>query len=244
VTFAVGGKAAGRRVVRERTAPLQQEDQAERRPDRGPAARVLRKAQRSSQEEDHGGAQASSQAGLSAPSQPLRTGSVQLQLSSSLTRAERALVKSAALEDLLIGALADLGLAAVSVNCRLANPREVRRLNRKFADHDETTDVLAFPARAGEGAGDFLMPPSEANFIGDIVISVATAVEQAPEGGGDAAAELRLLAVHALLHLLGHDHDRSAQAARMTAATRRLLARDASRRGLSAPAVPQLPTQA
>jgi probable rRNA maturation factor len=169
---------------------------------------------------------------------------VQVQLSSGLTSSERALVKSAALEDLLIGALADLGIPAVSVNCRLANPPEVRRLNRKFADHDELTDVLAFPALAAEGAGDFRMPPSETNFMGDIVISVATAVEQARLGGGDAAAELRLLAVHGLLHLLGHDHHQPDPAARMTSTTRRLLSRDARRRGLPAPPVPALQTQA
>jgi probable rRNA maturation factor len=169
---------------------------------------------------------------------------VQVQLSASLTRAERALVKTAALEDLLIGALGDLGLPAVSVNCRLANPLEVRRLNRKFADHDETTDVLAFPALIAEGRGDFRTPPSETNFIGDIVISVATAAEQAHLAGVDAAAELRLLAVHGLLHLLGHDHHQPRPAARMTSATRRLLSRDASRRGLPSPAVPALQTRA
>jgi len=169
---------------------------------------------------------------------------VQVQLSSSLTTAERALVKSAALEDLLTGALGDLGQAAVSVNCRLADPREVRRLNRKFADHDETTDVLAFPALNAEGGGDFRLPPSEINFLGDIVISVATAAEQAHLAGVDAAAELRLLAVHGLLHLLGHDHHQAAPAARMTSATRRLLSRDASRRGIPAPAVPALQSQA
>jgi probable rRNA maturation factor len=169
---------------------------------------------------------------------------VQVQLSSSLTRAERALVKAAALEDLLVGALADLRLPAANVNCRLANPLEVRRLNRKFADHDETTDVLAFPAVAAEGNGDFRVPPSETNFMGDIVISVATAAEQAQLAGVDAAAELRLLAVHGLLHLVGHDHNEPDGAARMTSTTRRLLSRDARRRGVAAPAVPALKTQA
>ncbi len=169
---------------------------------------------------------------------------MRVQLSSSLTREERALAKTAALQDLLTGALRDLGLPAGSVNCRLANPLEVRRLNRKFAGHDKTTDVLAFPALAAEVGAAFRLPPSETNFIGDIVISVATAVEQAQLAGVDAAAELRLLAVHGLLHLVGHDHHLPEPAARMTSATRRLLSRDASRRGVPAPAVPTLPTQA
>jgi probable rRNA maturation factor len=169
---------------------------------------------------------------------------VRLQLASVLSRAERDLVKAAALDALLIGALGDLHLTAASLNCRLTNPVEIRRLNRKFANHDEVTDVLAFPAVAAEGGGDFRIPPSETDFIGDIVISVATAAEQADLAGVDTAGELRLLAVHGLLHLLGHDHHQSEPASRMTTATRRLLSRDASRRGVPAPRVPALQSQA
>jgi probable rRNA maturation factor len=80
--------------------------------------------------------------------------------------------------------------------------------------------------------------------MGDIVISVATAAERAQLAGVDAAAELRLLAVHGLLHLVGHDHNEPDGAARMTSTTRRLLSRDARRRGVAAPAVPALKTQA
>ncbi|MGA8206798.1 MAG: rRNA maturation RNase YbeY [Candidatus Dormiibacterota bacterium] len=165
---------------------------------------------------------------------------MRLQLASVLSRAEQNLVKAAALDALLRGALGDLDLTAASVNCRLTNPREIRRLNRKFANHDEVTDVLAFPALAAEGGIDFPIPPTEADFLGDIVISVATAAEQADLTGVEAAAELRLLAVHGLLHLLGHDHHQSGAASRMTTATRRLLGRDASRRGVPVPRVPAL----
>lgn len=169
---------------------------------------------------------------------------MRLQLASVLSRAERDVVQASGLEALLTGALGDLELPAASVNCRLTNPLEIRRLNRKFANHDEVTDVLAFPAVAAEGGSDFRIPPSETDFIGDIVISVATASEQADRAGVDAAAELRLLAVHGLLHLLGHDHHQSGQASLMTTATRRLLGRDASRRGVPAPRVPALYSQA
>jgi probable rRNA maturation factor len=169
---------------------------------------------------------------------------VRLHLAPVLSRAERDLVKAAALEALLTGALGDLELPAASLNCRLTDPLEIRRLNRKFANQDEVTDVLAFPAVAAEGGSDFLIPPSESDFIGDIVISVATAAQQAGLAGVDAAEELRLLAVHGLLHLLGHDHHQRVPASRMTTATRRLLSRDASRRGVPAPRVPALQSPA
>lgn len=169
---------------------------------------------------------------------------MRLQLASALSKAERDLVKAAALDALLSGALADLELSAASLNCRLTDPLEIRRLNRTFANRDEVTDVLAFAAAAVEDGRDFQIPASETDLIGDIVISVATAAEQADLAGVDAAAELRLLAVHGLLHLLGHDHNQPEPASRMTIATRRLLSRDASRRGVPAPRVPALQAQA
>jgi probable rRNA maturation factor len=169
---------------------------------------------------------------------------VRLQLASVLSRAERDLAKAAGLDALLTGVLADLELPAASLNCRLTDPLEIRRLNRRFADQDEVTDVLAFAAVAAEGDRGFQIPATETDFIGDIVISVATAADQAELAGVDVATELRLLAVHGLLHLLGHDHHQPAPARRMTTATRRLLSLDASRRGTPAPKVPALQSQA
>ena len=91
---------------------------------------------------------------------------------------------------------------------------ELRALNKQFLDVDAPTDVLAFPA--GDGVEDGA--PSVGR-IGDIAISVERAQAQA----SDVVAELRLLAVHGLLHCLGHDHARRDEAAAMTAATRELL---------------------
>lgn len=90
---------------------------------------------------------------------------------------------------------------------RLTDDAELTGLNAGFRGVGEPTDVLAFPADDGE-------------HVGDIAISVERAIAQRPE---DPAAELRLLAVHGLLHCLGHDHHGDAEAARMTAETRRLL---------------------
>ena len=91
---------------------------------------------------------------------------------------------------------------------------ELRALNKQFLDVDAPTDVLAFPGDddAGDGA-------RSVGRVGDIAISVERAQAQA----GDAVAELRLLAVHGLLHCLGHDHAGRDEAAVMTAATRELL---------------------
>lgn len=101
-------------------------------------------------------------------------------------------------------ALAVPARAALAV--RLTSDVELRALNRDFRSVDAPTDVLAFP-------GD------EHLHVGDVAISVERALAQAPDG----AAELRLLAVHGLLHCLGHDHAEPDEAAEMTELTRRLL---------------------
>jgi probable rRNA maturation factor len=93
-----------------------------------------------------------------------------------------------------------------SLCVRLTDDAELRDLNARFLGVDAATDVLAFPA--GERAR-----------VGDVAISVERAVGQAPDG----VAELRLLAVHGLLHCLGHDHAVPDEAAAMSAATRMLL---------------------
>ena len=80
----------------------------------------------------------------------------------------------------------------------------LRSLNRRFRGEDRTTDVLSF---AGEG-----------DYLGDIAISVPRARTQARAGGHSLEAELQLLVVHGVLHLLGHDHASPAQRRAMWAA--------------------------
>lgn len=100
---------------------------------------------------------------------------------------------------------------SASLAVRLSDDAELRELNARFLGADEPTDVLAFPAgKAGS---------NEARRVGDIAISVERALQQ----GSDPVAELRLLAIHGLLHCLGHDHADPAEAASMSVATRRLL---------------------
>lgn len=123
-----------------------------------------------------------------------------------LDSAGRRAVRAAALAPLLRRSGDILGIPPrASLAVRLTDDVEMARLNERFRGADGATDVLAFP---GE------LP----RHVGDIAVSVERAQRQ-PDG----AAELRLLAVHGLLHCLGHDHADAAGAAAMTAATRRLL---------------------
>jgi probable rRNA maturation factor len=73
---------------------------------------------------------------------------------------------------------------------------ELRRLNREFRGKDEATDVLSFPAG-----------PDAAATLGDIAISLGRARAQAREYDHTLEAEVRILLLHGVLHLLGHDHE-------------------------------------
>jgi probable rRNA maturation factor len=90
----------------------------------------------------------------------------------------------------------------------------VRRLNGRYRGIDRITDVLAFPAGPA--------PAGAEPFLGDIVIAKGQAARQAARIGHPLWAELRVLALHGLLHLLGHDHERDDGAmARVEARLRR-----------------------
>jgi len=79
------------------------------------------------------------------------------------------------------------------VSLSLSDDQELLALNRQYADEDHATDVLSFCQE-------------DAEFLGDIVISVETATRQAKTAGHSLLAELTHLAVHGLVHLLGYDH--------------------------------------
>jgi probable rRNA maturation factor len=87
------------------------------------------------------------------------------------------------------------------VTVLLVGDRAMRALNRRWRGKDAPTDVLAFSQREGEGGG--LHP----ELLGDVVISVATALRQARENRCCLAAELDRLVAHGLLHLLGYEHE-------------------------------------
>ena len=104
-----------------------------------------------------------------------------------------------------------------SVTVALVPDQRIRALNRQFRRKDRPTDVLSFPA-------------DERGRLGDIVIGVGVARAQAAEAGHSLGAELRVLALHGLLHLLGYDHERDA--GRMARVEARLRARGGLPSGL------------
>ena len=96
------------------------------------------------------------------------------------------------------------------VSVAVVSDSVVRRLNRVYRRKDKATDVLSFPATAPDGqpvrarrARAVVMP-----HLGDIVIARGVARRQAKACGHTEATELKVLALHGLLHLLGYDHER------------------------------------
>jgi len=83
-----------------------------------------------------------------------------------------------------------------AVNVLLTSNRTLRRLNRQFRGQDEPTDVLSFPAL-----------DASAELAGDIAISVDLARRNARLLGHSPAEEVKILALHGLLHLAGYDHE-------------------------------------
>ncbi len=84
----------------------------------------------------------------------------------------------------------------------ISDDETLRELNRRFRGQDEPTDVLAFP---DDTRGPFASLPGMPRYLGDVVISYPRAEAQATEAGHTPRAELQLLVVHGVLHLLGHD---------------------------------------
>lgn len=101
-----------------------------------------------------------------------------------------------------------------AVTIALVSDAKIRTLNREFRGVDRTTDVLSFPSAA--------VASSDSQELGDIAIARGVAARQARDAGHTLSTEIRVLALHGLLHLLGYDHERDAgQMARLEARLRR-----------------------
>ena len=105
----------------------------------------------------------------------------------------------------------------------LTGDEHVREYNRRYRGLNETTDVLAFAAREKPLDQRFQAPPGTEHWLGDIVIALPQARRQAREAGHPINDEVRLLAVHGFLHLVGYDHAEPAEEATMSALTNRIL---------------------
>lgn len=108
--------------------------------------------------------------------------------------------------------------SAGEVSIVLADDAELRELNRQYLDVDAPTDVLSFPS--GE-----VDPETGETYLGDVILSVPQAQAQASAAGHSLEAEVQLLVVHGVLHLLGYDHAEAADKAGMWAAQARALSR-------------------
>lgn len=91
------------------------------------------------------------------------------------------------------------------VSVVLADDEYIRELNRQFRGKDCPTDVLSFALN--EGDEPEIQGGPEETLLGDIVISLETAIRQAEDFGHSLERELAYLTVHGILHLMGYDHE-------------------------------------
>lgn len=109
-----------------------------------------------------------------------------------------------------------LAPAGAEVVIRLVDADEGRALNHRYRGRDYATNVLSFPFEAPPGL--------EFPLLGDLAICAPVVAREAAEQGKALEAHWAHMVVHGMLHLLGHDHQRAAEARRMEALERELLA--------------------
>jgi len=103
----------------------------------------------------------------------------------------------------------------------LTDDAHIQELNRDYLGIDAPTDVLSFPA--SEIDGSEIDPETGASYLGDILISLPYAAKSATQAGHPLETEVQLLVVHGVLHLLGHDHARAREKAKMWKAQAEIL---------------------
>lgn len=108
--------------------------------------------------------------------------------------------------------------ASSDITIVLTDDAQLHELNRDYLGVDAPTDVLSFPASE-------LDPETGSTYLGDILISIPRAAQQAQAAGHPIEAEVQLLVVHGVLHLLGYDHAEADEKARMWAEQSKVLER-------------------
>lgn len=124
----------------------------------------------------------------------------------------------------------------------LVTDAHIHKLNSQYRRKNAPTDVLSFPAdgsqvpdpgsRIPNGSRNPDHGSRQTKFLGDIVIATGVARRQGREAGHSYQAELRVLALHGLLHLLGYDHDSANDSGRMARRERQLRRRGGLQAGL------------
>lgn len=110
------------------------------------------------------------------------------------------------LESLVNEGLQKLSRPLAHVDITLAGEEEIQRLNREYRKIDAVTDVLSFALEEGDEEPAYIREEDEPELLGDIIICLPRALEQAEDYGHTFRRELGYLAVHGLLHLVGYDH--------------------------------------
>ncbi|MGN6720828.1 MAG: rRNA maturation RNase YbeY [Candidatus Binatia bacterium] len=117
-----------------------------------------------------------------------------------------------------------LGEKTAELSLALIGNVEIQKLNARYRKKDYATDVLSFPVGG--------IVPKETRLLGDVVVSVEKAAEQAKARGYSPEQELVTLLIHGIVHLMGYDHERSAQEARAMHRVEKRIYRQLCERGV------------
>jgi probable rRNA maturation factor len=132
-----------------------------------------------------------------------------------------ALVDAAQLRQAALATLRQQSVTgAVELSIVVTSDEALRRLNRDYRGVDAPTDVLSF---GNADDASFVIAPEIPRYLGDVLISFPRAEAQAAQAGNPLGDELRLLVVHGVLHLLGHDHAEPDEKTVMWAAQKEIL---------------------
>ncbi len=126
-------------------------------------------------------------------------------------------IKEETIQNTVVAVLKHEGVSEESeVSIVIDSDARLQELNNQFLGIDAPTDVLSFPS-------DEIDPESGIAYLGDIIISQPRARVQADEAGHPIEAEIQLLIVHGMLHLLGYDHAEEEEKKEMWACQREIL---------------------
>jgi probable rRNA maturation factor len=117
-----------------------------------------------------------------------------------------------------------LGRDEVELSLALVGNAEMQRLNAKYRQRNYPTDVLSFAAAENL--------PVKTRLLGDVIISVEKAAQQAKERRRTLEEEMITLLIHGVVHLLGYDHERSSKDARVMSRLEKKIHRQLCERGL------------
>lgn len=131
---------------------------------------------------------------------------------------------SQTIEKIIIDSLAYEGFEMpCEVSVSFVDNEEIHQINRQFRDIDRATDVLSFPLLTFEEGEIPDLNEKEEVLLGDIIISLERAREQAEEYGHSLKREIAFLTAHSMLHLLGYDHMEEEEEKEMFAKQREIL---------------------